>query len=596
MRRFTYFTATLLVFALLIVGFFSLRGRQAAARRLEQWQFEHDEDAIPPVFVQEFDWQRADLTLIEFADLLALKSGLVVELDEDSFGATGSRNLLFRDIVIRVPEGRFALDVLLRMVLMPKRLCSDLRGQKLLIALPVNAAGRTRLRTAVYPLPLPERRELDEAYWARIVAANIDGHVEAVPGAVIVVANAAGQRRARLVIETIRGLNAATTSPVVIPPARVSLAERRILAALDEPANLDVVEMPLKDVVLYLVERHGIPLILMADKLDEASVGLDVPITKSFKDISLRSVLRLMLKDLELTYCLRDEALLLTTPEDAESQERTVAYPVQDLTKDADGFFDVDSLAELVPACIKPDAWGDGNGGGPTALSDGWLLVEQTDYVHEQVAALLAVMRRNLASEDHAATQPINPWTEVESKLRAALEQPIDLDFQNVPLKDVVIHLQELLGIPIVLSLKKLEEAAVSADTPITHKLAKKSARDHLQLLLKQVALDFLVRDEVLQITTPEDVEFQLDTRIYDTRQLIAATGISADDLVNLIESSVQPQSWDSSGGPGSVKPFRNLLIVSHIERVHEEIEKLLAKLSKRTSTSNPAPASQKNQ
>jgi Mg-chelatase subunit ChlD len=108
-------------------------------------------------------------------------------------------------------------------------------------------------------------------------------------------------------------------------------AEQRIYQELGKNTTIDVVEMPLKDVVLYLTETHNIPIVLSLKKLEEASVSSDTPITKSLRGITLRSALRLILKELELTYVVRDEVMQITTPEDAESQLITKVYPVGDL-------------------------------------------------------------------------------------------------------------------------------------------------------------------------------------------------------------------------------------------------------------------------
>ncbi|HEY2413623.1 MAG TPA: VWA domain-containing protein, partial [Pirellulaceae bacterium] len=108
-------------------------------------------------------------------------------------------------------------------------------------------------------------------------------------------------------------------------------AEQRIYTELGKNTTIDVVEMPLKDVVLYLTETHNIPIVLSLKKLEEASVSADTPVTKSLRSITLRSALRLILKELELTYVVRDEVLQITTPEDAESQLITKVYPVGDL-------------------------------------------------------------------------------------------------------------------------------------------------------------------------------------------------------------------------------------------------------------------------
>ena len=53
--------------------------------------------------------------------------------------------------------------------------------------------------------------------------------------------------------------------------------------------------------------------------------------TVDLKGISLRSALRLMLKELSLTYLIKDEVLLITTPEEADNQLSTKVYPVADL-------------------------------------------------------------------------------------------------------------------------------------------------------------------------------------------------------------------------------------------------------------------------
>jgi hypothetical protein len=108
-------------------------------------------------------------------------------------------------------------------------------------------------------------------------------------------------------------------------------AEQRILSELNKTTSLDVVEMSLKDVVNYLSGLHGIPIVLATKKLDEAGVSLDTPVTKNLRGVSLRSALRLLLKDLELSYVIQEEVIQITTPEDAAAQLATKVYPVGDL-------------------------------------------------------------------------------------------------------------------------------------------------------------------------------------------------------------------------------------------------------------------------
>src|SRR5262249_8625421 len=112
---------------------------------------------------------------------------------------------------------------------------------------------------------------------------------------------------------------------------RQGSAERRIFEELNKNTTIDAVEMPLRDVVTYLADAHSIPIVFSAKKLDEAGINPDTPITKTLRGVTLRSALRLLLRDLELTYIVRDEVMQITTPEDAESQLITKVYPVGDL-------------------------------------------------------------------------------------------------------------------------------------------------------------------------------------------------------------------------------------------------------------------------
>ena len=108
-------------------------------------------------------------------------------------------------------------------------------------------------------------------------------------------------------------------------------AEQRILSELSKTTNLDVVEMSLKDVVNYLSDLHHIPIVLSTKKLDEAGISSDTPVTKTLRGVTLRSALRLLLKDLELSYLIQDEVIQITTPDDAGAQLKTKVYPVGDL-------------------------------------------------------------------------------------------------------------------------------------------------------------------------------------------------------------------------------------------------------------------------
>jgi hypothetical protein len=107
--------------------------------------------------------------------------------------------------------------------------------------------------------------------------------------------------------------------------------ESKILAALDEKTELDFADQPLEEVIDYLQQRHEIPIQLDGRALSDAGVGTDTPITRSIKGITLRSALKLLLSELDLTYVIRNEVLMITSKTEAENMLSTRVYPVADL-------------------------------------------------------------------------------------------------------------------------------------------------------------------------------------------------------------------------------------------------------------------------
>jgi hypothetical protein len=239
--------------------------------------------------------------------------------------------------------------------------------------------------------------------------------------------------------------------------ARPSAAEKKIEEALSMPTQLEFVEAPLQDVVEYLKDFHKIE--IQMDKKAFDDEGLDpstTPITKNLKGLSLRSALSLMLRDLNLTYEVRDEVLLITTPAAAAKRLTTKVYPVADLVASDDEQKQAQQrevLIHVITSTVAPDSWtggptswaggmgGFGMGGyGPGYSARGYdgptpgpprpkpeagrkgsitgasfgrvpvLVVSQTYHVHYQIAALLEELRRvtcvkqpTPAKEEHKA-------------------------------------------------------------------------------------------------------------------------------------------------------------------------------------------------
>jgi tetratricopeptide (TPR) repeat protein len=111
-------------------------------------------------------------------------------------------------------------------------------------------------------------------------------------------------------------------------------AEERIDNALGSPlkaTGLDFTEEPLENVVNFLQDEYDIPIQLDEPAIEDAGLTRDEPVTIRLQNVTLRSALRLMLKAKQLTYMIQDEVMIITTPEEAESQLVAKVYPVADL-------------------------------------------------------------------------------------------------------------------------------------------------------------------------------------------------------------------------------------------------------------------------
>ena len=129
------------------------------------------------------------------------------------------------------------------------------------------------------------------------------------------------------------------------------------------------------------------------------------------------------------------------------------------------------------------------------------------------------------------------------------------------------------------MSLKKLEEASISPDTPINYTAKEIPARIALEEMLTPMRLAFVVRDEVVQITTPEESESRLATRVYDARTILQR--MPPERLRELMLNTIKPNSWfDTAHGPGDVEFYRGLMVVTQTDQIHEEIERLVEELT----------------
>lgn len=137
----------------------------------------------------------------------------------------------------------------------------------------------------------------------------------------------------------------------------LSPAEAKIRAALSDNTEVEFIETPIETVVEYLQDLHGIPLVIDQPSLDSLGISSDEPITKNLRGISLRSTLNIMLRDLELTWVIRDEVLIITSVDAAEKYATARVYDITPLLKDVE---DASAIAEQFQAAVGSSAAAEG--------------------------------------------------------------------------------------------------------------------------------------------------------------------------------------------------------------------------------------------
>jgi hypothetical protein len=131
----------------------------------------------------------------------------------------------------------------------------------------------------------------------------------------------------------------ATPNAKVIPEPSIEYfpepteVEKRINDALDKRATFEFVESPLIDVMVAMADKLDDEIEVQLDNraLEDAGISGDTPVTRTVKNLPIRTALRLLLNDLDLTYLIQDEVVLITTLDKADTQLVTRIYPVGDL-------------------------------------------------------------------------------------------------------------------------------------------------------------------------------------------------------------------------------------------------------------------------
>jgi hypothetical protein len=293
------------------------------------------------------------------------------------------------------------------------------------------------------------------------------------------------------------------------------------------------------------------------------------------------------MKSLQLTWLVRDEIILVTTPEAAENELEVRIYTCRDFleipssSKHKDQT--LDRLINVIKSVIEPLSWDDQGGSGTIqSLPGGILVISATSRVHAQVEQLLEKVRVAKKVGLNAVNLQASQISATEQKL----QQRIDVTFFDTPLKDVIDTIKSKLDIPIMIDERALTEVGLDSSTIVNIDLRNIKAEIALDLTMESLQLTWLVRDEIMLVTTPEAEENELEVRLYTCRDFLEIPSSSKhkdqtlDRLIDVIKYVIEPRSWVELGGTGVRQSLPGgILVISASSRVHAQVEQLLEKL-----------------
>jgi RNA polymerase sigma factor (sigma-70 family) len=241
------------------------------------------------------------------------------------------------------------------------------------------------------------------------------------------------------------------STPRADPPKRRRLAIEKenaleIEKKLNELVSIDFDGVAIKDAFDSLSGQCGLRIVLDLKALKERGLTVETPVGLSASKIRLRTAIKLLIKPWDLTYCVDDGVIVITTP--TADAMATVTYYVGDLLPRhlVQGALDPKSpwlpvemnrITELLTSSVAPGTWRvyePGRGGASGVVKNGHepigsvtpflmsasLIIRHTNEVHNEVAGWLGRLRDVKFDRDAGGT-PKPPADEAPAHGREAL-------------------------------------------------------------------------------------------------------------------------------------------------------------------------------
>lgn len=191
----------------------------------------------------------------------------------------------------------------------------------------------------------------------------------------------------------------------------------------------------------------------------------------------------------------------------------------------------------------------------------------------------------NAVEPTFAPKQPVfwataNP--EADERIARTLHASLDddgLEFTESVLAEVAEFVRDRYQLPVRLNVPALTDLAISPDEPITCSIHWVSLAAGLRLMLEDVGLTYVIKDEVLEITTEEQAETELVAAVYPVSDFVEREAMP--QLMNSLVTAVAAHTWaGNGGGEGEICQLGGgILLVKQTRHAHDEIRRTLQAL-----------------
>jgi hypothetical protein len=400
--------------------------------------------------------------------------------------------------------------------------------------------------------------------------------------------------------------------PAVNPPAAGQGAEEasQVVPAVPVPQGLGhklsrrihlaCDGMALRELLEALGDAYGVKIVLDQPAAAEVGVSVVTPITLRLAEVELRYALEMIARQVKLVVIVKGEVVVFTAPSrdgamrilDAAEMKR---QQVKKLMRVFGELFKEGKYAEahsIALRTVELDA-DDPVVVAAVNLAKMQMRVQEYKRIKKESGSALTELPQDAIS--NSADEP--PADEVvaessEARLERVLRSPINVNFTDAPLRTVLDDLRDTQGINIVPDLRALQEDSVDLDTPISIKFENLSLKSALNLILRQARLTWVVKDEVVLVTTPAALgaNARLVERCYpvadlmagwDQARLVCDPRPAAEALCDLVYNVLSPAVWEKGGGRGTVRfsPEAKVLLVCQTEEMHVAVDQFLQAL-----------------